>query len=114
MPADFDTLSVAERLEREGFDARQAKALAHAIAHAIAGARSNLDAASRADLMLVKDELRMEIVTSKNDLGSRMAAIEAEVKALGDRMTIRFAMIAVAVVAAIEAFNRLFPPPLSH
>lgn len=78
MVMKFDTLEIAERLERGGFTRAQAKTQAGALAGVANIER--LDVATRAELIATERTLREEIIALRNELKAEIADIRHELR----------------------------------
>jgi len=81
----FDTLKIVETLESAGFERAHASAVASVMrdAHMTASA----DVATKADIALLRQEMAAQT----------------------DKITIRVAGVFIAILGAIEVFNRVWP-----
>ena len=78
----YDTLKLAERLEREaGFDGARARAMARVLAENAAG---NL--ATREDLLVTKGELQAAIQSARSDLDAKIGRLEGRIGGLESRV----------------------------
>jgi hypothetical protein len=90
----FDTLKFAKRLEAAGVSAQQAEATAEAFAEA-----TSQELATKADLALLEARL-----------SAKIEAVESKLEAMESRLVLKLGSLTVAILVAIEAFNRFFPP----
>ena len=89
----FDTLKFAKRLEAAGVSAQQAEATAEAFAEA-----TSQELATKADLALLEARL-----------SAKIEAVESKLEAMESRLVLKLGSLTVAILVAIEAFNRFFP-----
>jgi len=96
----FDTLKFAKRLEAAGVSAQQAEATAEAFAEA-----TSQELATKADLSLLEARLSAKIEAVDAKLGT----MDAKLGAMETRLVLKLGSLTVAILVAIEAFNRFFP-----
>jgi hypothetical protein len=89
----FDTLKFAKQLEAAGVSAQHAEAKAEAFAEA-----TSQELATKADLALLEARL-----------SARIEAVESKLEAMESGLVLKLGSLTVAILVAIEAFNRFFP-----
>lgn len=89
----FDTLKFTKRLAAAGVPAKQAEATAEAFAEA-----TSQELATKADLALVEARV-----------SAKIEAVDAKLGAMETRLVLKLGSLVVAILVAIEAFNRFFP-----
>ncbi len=112
----FDTLKMARKLEAAGFPAGQASGAAEAMVDAMTGAdlATKADLTSvKAELALVKADLKSEIHTLKIDLENKIDRVETrldgKIELLRRDMTIRLGAMLIASTSIVLTAMRFMP-----
>lgn len=103
MSIAFDTLKAARRLQEEGgFDERQARGI---VATFSEGMFDNL--ATKQDLNELRQELKAEIGSVRNEHHSFRAEMKASLENLEQRMTIKLGAMIIAAAGFITVLDKI-------